>query len=336
MLLDHLQRMARYNRWATRRLSDACTRRDEAPSHQPRGAFFGSIHGTLNHLLVADRIWPLVGLEPDPSWLDLLAVYHDADIEALDFPGDPHGSRARINGWVDEQTDGLIPELLPSGFIKPATVLVLTDALYFKAGWARPFSEYGSVAGTFTRLDGSTVDMEFMQNSELDDLRGAGEGYVGAESPYAGGVLSMLVIVPEEGHFDELRDGLDQAFLDEIDATFTTGPFALRLPAWRTHTELDLHQWLVATGAAPGRYPAISRDAMLGAAVHGAAIAVDEWGTVAAAATAFGFEASGAREPDLVIAADQPFLYLIRHRESGLVLFAGQVTDPRTDGVRAP
>ena len=49
---------------------------------------------------------------------------------------------------------------------------------------------------------------------------------------------------------------------------------------------------------------------------------------MAAAATAIGFEESGPLEPDMTVAADKPFLYLIRDRSSGLVLFAGQVTDP--------
>ncbi len=138
----------------------------------------------------------------------------------------------------------------------------------------------------------------------------------------------MLVIVPDEGRFAEIRDGLDQAFLDKVDDTFTTGPYELRLPAWKTNTQIDLIGWLSDIGAAPGSYPAISPDAFLGAAVHGSNITVDEWGTVAAAATALGFEESGPPEPELVVAADQPFLYLIRHRESGLILFTGQVIDP--------
>jgi serpin B len=138
----------------------------------------------------------------------------------------------------------------------------------------------------------------------------------------------MLVIVPEEGRFAELRDALDQAFLAEIDATFTTGPYELLIPAWETTTQIDLLDWLKRTGVAPGHYPAISPDAFLDAAVHGADIAVDEWGTVAAAATGLGFNESGPPEPELVVAADKPFLYLIRHRDSGLVLFVGQVTDP--------
>ncbi|WP_165368123.1 serpin family protein [Phytoactinopolyspora endophytica] len=277
---------------------------------------------------VADRIWPRVDAQPDTDWLELLGAYHGAGIEPLDLAGDPGGSRDRINSWVDDQTEGLIPDLLPEGFIDGNTILVLTDALYFKAAWATPFGKYGPVDGTFTRLDGSDVDVEFMQQLELGDRRGEGDGFVGAEIPYAGDEFSMLVLVPDEGRFADVRDRLDQAMLDEIDATFTTGPYELRVPAWETTTQLDLLGWLDERGAAPGSYPAISPDTVLDGAVHGADIAVDEWGTVAAAATGLGFAESGPPEPELLVAADKPFLYLIRHRDSGVVLFAGQVTDP--------
>jgi uncharacterized damage-inducible protein DinB len=57
MMLEHLRRMARYNRWANRRLYAACERLSVEAYHRSRLAFFGSIHGPLNHVLVADRIW---------------------------------------------------------------------------------------------------------------------------------------------------------------------------------------------------------------------------------------------------------------------------------------
>lgn len=57
MMLEHLRRMARYNAWANRQLYDACAQLSEAEYHRQRAAFFGSIHGTLNHLLITDWIW---------------------------------------------------------------------------------------------------------------------------------------------------------------------------------------------------------------------------------------------------------------------------------------
>jgi serpin B len=206
--------------------------------------------------------------------------------------------------------------------------LVLTDAVYFAADWAKPFGKYGPVDGTFTTLDGTEVDVSFMQELELADRRGVADGFVGAEIPYAGDDYSMLGLVPDEGRYDELIERLDQELLDEIDATFTTGPYGLLLPTWDDEYQIDLLGRLTEIGAAPGSYPRITPAAFLGAAVHAADITVDEAGTVAAAATALGFEESGPPEPELIVAADRPFIYLIRHRDSGLVLFVGHVTDP--------
>jgi serpin B len=165
-------------------------------------------------ITLADRIWPRLDVMPDQGWVDLLASEHGASTRPLDFAGDGSGSRAIINDWVGEQTRGLIPELLPEGFIQPDTVLVLTDAIYFKARWQRVFGKYGPVTDAFTRLDGSSVDVEYLQELELSDPRGTGDGFVGADIPYVGGGLSLLLIVPDEGRFEEIRNRLDQDLID--------------------------------------------------------------------------------------------------------------------------
>lgn len=277
---------------------------------------------------IADRIWPRIGIEPDQQWVDLLAAQHGADVVPLDYINQPDASRAIINDWVSDRTDALIPELLPAGVIDPATVLVPNDAVYFAAEWATPFGKYGPVDGTFTTIDGDKVDVSFMQQLELDDRSGIGDGYVGAEMPHAGGEYSMLLLVPDAGRYNEVLDRLDQSLLDEIDNTFTTGPYELLVPQWDHSYQINLLDWLTDIGAAPGEYPNISPDAFLGAAVHAADIAVDEHGTVAAAATGLNFAMSEPSASELTVAADRPFIYLIRHRESGLVLFVGHVTDP--------
>ena len=66
MMRDHLCRMARYNRWANQRLYDACEQLSGETYHQPRNMFFGSIHGTLNHILAGDRLW-LARIERQPA-----------------------------------------------------------------------------------------------------------------------------------------------------------------------------------------------------------------------------------------------------------------------------
>jgi uncharacterized damage-inducible protein DinB len=54
---DHARLMARYNRWQNRSLYGAAAGLTDAARREERGAFFGSIHGTLNHLLWGDQIW---------------------------------------------------------------------------------------------------------------------------------------------------------------------------------------------------------------------------------------------------------------------------------------
>ncbi len=276
---------------------------------------------------IADRIWPRLDVTPSQDWIDLLATRHGADVELLDF-GDEPTSRRVINDWVSERTAGLIPDLLPEGFIQPETVLVLTDALYFEADWRTPFGKYGFQEAPFHLLDGTTVNTELMIELENTGRAGVGDGWLAAEIPYVGNDFAMLVVVPDEGRWDDVRSRLGTGLVEEVDGALGDTAHELALPRWSTHTEIDLLGFLTELGAAPGAYPGISPEAFLAAAVHGADIAVDEWGTVAAAATAFGFDESAAGPPELIVRADRPYLYLIRHVPSGLVLFLGQVTDP--------
>lgn len=55
--MNHLPLMARFNRWANSRIYACVAGLDEEAYRRDRGAFFGSIHHTLNHLLVVDRLW---------------------------------------------------------------------------------------------------------------------------------------------------------------------------------------------------------------------------------------------------------------------------------------
>jgi len=81
-MLEHVRTMAAYNRWANDRLYEAACDLPDAEYRADRGAFFGSLHGTLNHILVADRAWlrRIEGDGPSPPALD--AILYD-DLPAL-------------------------------------------------------------------------------------------------------------------------------------------------------------------------------------------------------------------------------------------------------------
>ncbi len=79
-MLDHFRLLAEYNRRANVRLYDACAALDEGELKRRRPAFFGSIHGTLNHILVGDRIWlaRFSGARVPSTGLDAI-LYEDFD-----------------------------------------------------------------------------------------------------------------------------------------------------------------------------------------------------------------------------------------------------------------
>jgi len=74
MQTDHVRQFAAYNHWANRRLYAAALAMPDESYRRPTGVFFGSLHGTLNHLLLTDRIWlkRLTGEGEHPDRLDAI------------------------------------------------------------------------------------------------------------------------------------------------------------------------------------------------------------------------------------------------------------------------
>jgi uncharacterized damage-inducible protein DinB len=84
MLKRHFDQLATYNRWANRRMyTEAATLSDEVRK-RPAGLFFGSVHATLNHLLVADYIWMrrFTGDGPQPERLSQILHEDFAELRA--------------------------------------------------------------------------------------------------------------------------------------------------------------------------------------------------------------------------------------------------------------
>ena len=79
---DHYTSFAGYNAWANRRLYDAAAQLSDAEYRADKGAFFKSMHGTLNHLLTTDRIWMkrFTGEGEAPDRLDTILHERLADL----------------------------------------------------------------------------------------------------------------------------------------------------------------------------------------------------------------------------------------------------------------
>jgi uncharacterized damage-inducible protein DinB len=114
---EYAQTMASYNRWMNERLYACCARLTDVQRKEDLGAFFKSIHGTLNHLLLADRMW-LSRFLGRPFDINSLADELYADFAQLG-----HGrveTDAELAQWMHELTPAVLAgELRYTGIAKP-------------------------------------------------------------------------------------------------------------------------------------------------------------------------------------------------------------------------
>ena len=125
------------------------------------------------------------GYPLEDAYLAALAERFGAGLRLVDYMGDPEGSRGVINGWVRDQTEDRIPELLAAGTVDESTRLALVNAIYLKAAWDLPFDEGATAPAPFTRLDGTTMDVEMMRNGG-HFAYASGDGWQAVDLPYVG------------------------------------------------------------------------------------------------------------------------------------------------------
>jgi serpin B len=113
-------------------------------------------------LKVSSDFWVAAHLSPGSEFLDTLARHYGAGVFLAPFESAADASRQAINQKVSEDTEGLIPALLPERSISAGTVFVLTNAVYLSARWAETFRVSQTAAGDFTLLDGSRVSARMM------------------------------------------------------------------------------------------------------------------------------------------------------------------------------
>ncbi len=280
---------------------------------------------------VANGLFAQDGVEIKRPFLDVLASQYGAGVRTVDFQDGT--AKAAIDAWVREQTAERIQKLFDH--LPPETKVVLANAVYLKADWQTPFVREPLEEGPFTRADGSVVSATMMRRVDEAMRYAEGDGWQAVEIPYAGDELAMWVIVPD-GHGSP-AELLAPEVLTAVSSVMQDGVVELELPKWDFATDLDLKRELSALGmelpfGGEADFSGMTDlDLFIEQAIHRANITVDEWGTEAAAVTGLAFPDSGPPEPDIVVHADHPFAFVIRHTATGTPLFIGQVADPTAD-----
>jgi len=283
-------------------------------------------------LHIANAIWGQQDYVFLEGYLDLLAIHYGAAMRLLDFVNAPDQSRQIINRWVEDQTNNRIQDLLPPTSITPMTVLVLTNAIYFNAKWQTQFPSEGTSDGPFTRPDGTVVGVPMMRET-MTVPYATGDGYQAIELPYLMDDFSMLILLPDSGRYEALEDALTTEQLSGIVGDLSPEQMALIMPKFSFTSEFNLNDALTALGmgiAFSGNADLSgmdgTRNLFISDVVHKAFVAVDEEGTEAAAAT--GVVVGRTSLPSLEVRVDRPFIFVIRDRATGSLLFMGRVLDP--------
>ena len=287
-------------------------------------------------LEIANSIWGQQGFEFEQEFLDTLAENYGAGMRLVDYQNASEEARLAINGWVEDNTNDRIKDLIPQGAIDALTRLVLANAIYFKAAWLEEFDPELTKDGDFTLIDGSTVTARMMKKTELFKAD-EGDDYTAIEIPYVGGETSMVVIVPDDGAFEGFEEDLDADRIDFILGGLAPKNVTLEFPKFKFESKFQLPEPLQALGMVQAFDPLTADFSamrtpppglVISDVIHQSFVEVNEQGTEAAAATAVIIRATSAPPPPVPFVVDRPFIFLIRDVPTDTILFMGRVLDP--------
>ncbi len=284
-------------------------------------------------LTIANALWAREGVSFAPDFLQRNEQYYQAEVDELDF-ADP-GAVATINRWVDEQTQGKIPAIVDE--LKPETIMVLINAIYFKGAWTEPFDEDQTTDQPFTLLDGSTKQVPMM--TQFDSYRYyEGEDMQAVSLPYGEERLSMTILLPsQDSSLQSLVRQLDAPTWRQWLGEMSPQDGQVSIPRFKMEDDHALEDVLTDMGmglafdcdhadfsqmyAKPGVCITSVRQKTF--------VEVNEEGTEAAAATSveMGLTSAMPNQPFTMV-VDRPFFFAIHDDQTDAVLFMGMVVEP--------
>ena len=294
------------------------------------------------NISTANALWVNNNYDLLEDYVNIIETYYGGKASDIDY-SDPQVAADIINDWVESQTNNLIKDLVPASAIDPIlTMLILTNAIYFKGTWEIMFDEDNTTERDFTNTDGDVAQVDTMKIIDTEDNFNYIENdeMQMLELPYSGDDISMMIILPKDGtDTDDIISSINKdTYNDWIDEMYET-ELDLYLPKFKFETSYTLNDYLKELGMQKAFTGNADFSGMFGlydiyisSVIHKAFIEVNEEGTEAAAATAVIMALTSAEptEPPqrIVFDCDHPFLFTIHHKETNTILFMGQVENP--------
>lgn len=250
-------------------------------------------------LTVANRLFAQKGYDFREDFLSLVKERYDAPLEPVDFQNNARGVTQQINSWVLEQTRQHIRDLIPGDALKPITRLVLVNAIYLNASWAAPFAGNETKPQPFHAHGRKAVNVPTMHDHERSCGYAKRDGFTVVSIPYLDSDLQFLVLLPDKAKsLQSLENKVASAMLAECaklemrDVSLYLPKFKFEPPTLNLGSTLQTLGMKTAFDQPPGSAnfdrmaPRRPNDYLsISEVFHKAFIAVDEEGTVAAAAT---------------------------------------------------
>lgn len=304
-------------------LGSACERSNRALGHSRDG------DGALR---VANAIWSDEGLQLAGAFVDSLRLGYGASARALPLRAQPQQAAEAINGWVKENTKGLIDRLVEAGDVAQSA-MVLTNALYFKGLWARPFDGNDTERAKFYSFHGERdVDMmhqegqfRYAEDTTMQVL----------EMPYQEKGYGILVVLPRASAKDARWDSIDAQRVEALFGALEYERVDVSFPRFTSQATLRLVPALQRLGLRASLSSAADFSGMgkgfggeqIGEVIQAVRFTVDEEKTEAAAASGVVMMRASLPPEAVKFEANRPFLYIVYRESVENAVFVGVLDD---------
>ncbi len=277
---------------------------------------------------ITNAIFYRSGFPFNQTFLTGAASYFDADVTAQNFDDVP-GTLAAVNGWVNAKTNGRIPSMLDT--VHSDDVMYLLNAMYFKGSWRERFDSNKTIDAPFHSVGGDQSARlmhrtQYMAYAETDKFQAV-------DLAYGDSSFTMTVLLPKLGaDVQSVALSLSPESWNQLAASFHSQYVDLYLPrvtlAWKRALIPDLQAlgMHAAFTSAADFTPMSPRghELEISTVRQNTFVAIDEEGTEAAAVTIGGVVVT-AVPVATVMRVDSPYVFVIRERLSGTVLFMGKI-----------
>lgn len=285
---------------------------------------------------IANAIFYADGFSVKPGFLSINQDVYDAEVSKLNFSSP--AAVETINGWVAEKTNDKIQKIIDQ--LNPLDRMVLLNAIYFYGTWTNEFDKDGTHNLSFRKTDGTTLEVPMMNKLEKLPYK-ENTLFKAIKMPYGNGQYNMVVLLPvNDNNSQDIIDVLTAANWNSWMSTFEmTDRVKITMPRFKYAFETSLKKVLTSMGMEKAFVPdeadfsGISdEDLYISDAIHKSYIDVNETGTEAAAVTGLVF-ATTSMDPDPPVSfyVDRPFVYAITEKDTGAILFIGEVNHPEYD-----